>query len=252
MKPPHTSNRRPSIALTPDLTNITAENPYPKAELKCAYSEAVLQAGGMPLIVPVTTDKTHIDAILERMAGVIITGGAFDIPPDMYGETARAGMGPTKPLRSQFELALIRGALHRKLPILGICGGMQLINVAWGGTLVQDIATELPNARSHQQTHDRTQPQHPVEVRESTMLADAVGRGQLMVNSTHHQAIAKVGTGLTVSATASDGVIEAIETKADGQFVMGVQWHPEMLIETLPVQLSIYKMLVTRARDRRH
>ncbi len=255
MKPPHSHHspaRRPSIALSPDLSTPTSESPHVKAELKLAYCNAVFQAGGLPVILPPTADKAHLDAYLERMAGVIITGGAFDVPPEMYGETARAGMGPTKPERTQFETALIKGALQRKLPILGICGGFQLINVIFGGTLVQDIATELPQARSHQQTHDRSQPQHPVEVRESTMLADAVGRGQLMVNSTHHQALAKIGTNLTVSAVASDGVVEAIESRADGQFVMGVQWHPELLTETLPAHLNIYKMLVSKARDRRH
>jgi putative glutamine amidotransferase len=127
---------------------------------------------------------------------------------------------------------------------------MQLINVAFGGTLIQDLARELPAARSHQQDTDRAQPQHPVEVKAGTALADAVGRGQLMVNSTHHQAVARVGTGLVVSASAPDGVVEAVETP-DG-VVVGVQWHPELMIDSVPPHLGIYRGLVSRARERRH
>jgi putative glutamine amidotransferase len=250
---PHGHPRRPSIGITPDVSTPSPDVPLSRYELKVAYTDAVLRSGGLPFILPFSNDRSVIDLYLDRISGLVVTGGAFDVPPELYGEVPREGLGPLKPERTQFELAVLRGALQRRLPVLGVCGGMQLLNVAYGGTLIQDIVREVPDARSHEQRHDRTQPQHPVEVREQTQLAEAVGgRGQLMVNSTHHQAVKTVGEGLIVSATAPDGMIEAVEVPAADQFVVGVQWHPELLVDTVPPHLGLYRALVTRARDRRH
>jgi putative glutamine amidotransferase len=215
-----------------------------------AYGEAVLRAGGLPFVIPYSDDRSVWESYLERVSGLLITGGAFDISPELYHEVPHDGLGPLKPERTTFELGLLRLALARKMPVLGVCGGMQLINVAHGGTLFQDLAKELPAARPHQQKHDRAQPQHPVEVKEHSQLGECVGRGQLMVNSTHHQAVKRVGEGLVTTATAPDGVVEAIESK-DG-LVLGVQWHPELMIDSVPPNLGVYKALVNKARDRRH
>ncbi len=240
-------NRKPTIGITPDTR---VDEQVTKYELKAAYAEAVLRAGGLPLVLPYSDDSTVIEAYLDRISGLVISGGGFDISPELYGATPQPGLGPLKESRTAFELKLLRAALSRSVPVLGVCGGMQLINVALGGTLHQDIALELPQAKQHQQAHDRAHPQHPVEVLDGTHLAEGVGKGQLMVNSTHHQAISAVGTGLIVSAKAADGIIEGIETK-DG-VAMGVQWHPEMMIDTVPHHLGVYRTLVNRARDRRH
>jgi putative glutamine amidotransferase len=241
--------RRPNIAITPDLALPTADTPTPRYEIKTTYADAVLRAGGLPFILPYADDAQIIDSYLDRVSGLVVSGGAFDVPPELYGETAREGMGPTKPARTAFELAVLKAALQRKMPVLGICGGMQLLNVAFGGSLVQDLKLELPTAANHQQHHDRSQPLHPVEVRDGSVLADCVGKGQLMVNSTHHQAVKTIGQGLQPCAVAPDGVIEGIETK-DG-FVVGVQWHPEQMIDTVPPHLGVYRSLVNRARERR-
>ncbi len=249
----HGHPRRPSIAVTPDVTVPTPEAPFPKYDLKTAYTDAVARAGGLPFILPYSDDPTLIDQYLDRVAGLVITGGAFDIPPSAYGEAEKEKLGELKPGRTHFELAVLRGALQRKLPVLGVCGGMQLLNVAFGGTLIQDIATELPNAKQHEQKHDRTQPQHPIDVKVDTLLAECVGgKGQLMVNSTHHQAVKAVGQGLIVCGTAVDGVVEAIEATAKDHFVLGVQWHPELMVDTVPPNIGIYRTFVARARDRRH
>ncbi len=242
--------RRPSIGITPDVTLTTPDSPQPKYELKTAYAEAVLRAGGLPFVLPYSDDRLVVEAYLDRVSGVLVSGGGFDVPPDFYGEQPREGLGPLKPERSHFELMLVKGALARNLPVLGICGGMQLLNVALGGTLFQDLARELPEAKPHQQSHDRTHPHHPIEVKEGSLLAECVGKGQLMVNSTHHQAVKSTGEKLTVTATAPDGVIEAVEARAYA-FAVGVQWHPELLIENVPPNLGLYRGFVTRARETR-
>lgn len=249
----HAHPRRPSIAITPDASLATPESPFVKYDLKAAYADAVFRAGGLPFILPYTDDRALIEQYLDRVSGLLITGGAFDIPPEAYGEQSKPGLGVLKHGRTNFELSVLRLALQRKLPVLGVCGGMQLLNVAFGGTLIQDILTEVSTAKPHEQKHDRTQPHHPIEVKEATLLADCLGgKGQLMVNSTHHQAVKDVGPGLIASAISPDGIVEAIESTSKDQFALGVQWHPELMVDSVPPNLGIYKIFVHRARDRRH
>ncbi len=250
MKLHHGHVRRPNIGVTPDLGQTSSSPPLPQYELKAAYADAVVRAGGLPLVLPHAEDRAVIDAYLDRISGLLVTGGAFDIPPEAYGETPREGLGPLKEGRTRFETTLLQAALSRNMPVLGICGGMQLLNVVLGGTLVQDIRRELPNARDHEQKHDRTQPAHPVEVKEGTLLGEYVGKGQLMVNSTHHQAVKRVGEKALISAVSPDGVVEAIEAQSYA-FAIGVQWHPELLIESVPSHLGLYRAFVAKAREMR-
>ena len=240
--------RRPVIGITPDVSASETDPSSELYQLKASYSQAVFRAGGLPFVLPFTDDPSCIESYLDRIAGLLVTGGAFDIPPEMYGQAAQEGMGITKPARTLFELSLTRTALERNLPVLGICGGMQLLNVILGGTLIQDIAREIPGAHQHEQKHDRHQPQHPVEIKEGTLLAELFGKGQVMVNSTHHQAPKTVGEKVVVSAVAPDGVTEAIEAQAY-PFAIGVQWHPELLVGSIPIHLALYKALVYKARD---
>jgi putative glutamine amidotransferase len=242
--------RRPSIGITPDISTPTADAPILRYELKTPYADAVLRAGGLPLVLPYTEDPAVMEAYLERISGLVVTGGAFDIPPETYGDAAREGLGSLKPGRTAFETELLKGALQRNLPVLGICGGMQLLHVLLGGTLFQDIRREIPDAREHEQKHDRTQPQHPVEVKDGTILAELIGKGQVMVNSTHHQAARRASENVLVSAVSPDGVIEAIESRTH-PFAVGVQWHPELLIHTVPAHLGIYRGFVAKARELR-
>ena len=241
---------RPTIGITPDFAENDTQAGPPKYELKVAYADAVLRAGGLPWVLPYVDEPPIIEEYLDRVSGVLVTGGAFDIPPEAYGDTARDGLGALKEGRTRFETALMKGALDRGLPVLGICGGMQLLNVVLGGTLVQDIAREWPGAGPHEQQHDRSQPQHPVDVKKNTLLSRLLGDGQLMVNSTHHQAVKATGAGVRISAAALDGVVEAIESP-EHPFAVGVQWHPELLIQTIPVHLGVYQGFVEKARERR-
>lgn len=242
--------RRPNIGITPDWHEARPDAPFARYELKVPYADAVLRVGGLPFMLPYTEDPTCVEAFLDRISGLLVTGGEFDIPPEAYGETPAEGLGPVKPVRTSFETMLLRAALKRNMPVLGVCGGMQLLNVVLGGSLYQDLGRELPGVREHQQKHAHTQPQHPVEVRHGSLLADAVGHGQLMVNSTHHQAVKRLGEHVVSSAVSPDGVVEAIESTAHA-FVLGVQWHPELMMQAIPTHVGIFKAFVQKAREHR-
>jgi putative glutamine amidotransferase len=166
---------------------------------------------------------------LELLDGLIVTGGAFDLDPSLYGASERHATVRTKDRRTAFELAITRAALQRDRPLLGICGGQQLLNVALGGDLVQHIPDAVPGCLAHEQPNPRTEPGHSVDVLAGSRLHVIGGALRLEVNSAHHQAAGQVGRGVVVSGRAPDGVIEAIEVP-ERRFCIGVQWHPEYRI----------------------
>jgi len=216
--------------------------------LKREYAEAVRAAGGLPLLLP-HAESQALAALVGMLDGLVITGGAFDVPPELYGEARRPGCGPAKPARTEAELAVLRAALAAGLPVLGVCGGMQLLAVAQGATLWQDLPGEAGKA-GHEQPPPQDLPSHEVEVAEGTLLARLVGPGTLRVNSTHHQAVREPGRELLVVARSPDGVIEAVELPG-GRFALGVQWHPEAALRHEPRHAGIYQGLVAAARERR-
>ncbi len=234
-------NGRPPIAITPDFRQAAP----PSYLLKEAYVEAVSEAGGEPWILPFAESAAAIQSALGAVAGIVVTGGAFDIAPERYGQRPRAKLGPTDQRRTEFEWNLLRSALRRRIPVLGICGGMQLLNVVLGGTLYQDIAQEIPGSIEHEQKGPSAKPSHSVLILKGTTLASWVRKGQLDVNSTHHQALDRLGRGLLASAWASDGVIEAIE-KRDGS-AFGIQWHPEAIRDSVPKNRKIYEGFIATA-----
>jgi putative glutamine amidotransferase len=163
---------------------------------------------------------------LERIDALVVTGGNFDIDPALFGATVKHPTVKTKDRRTEFELAATKAALARNLPVLGICGGQQLLNVILGGTLFQHIPDEVPGALEHEQKTPRDTPGHEVAVTPGTLLHRITGAAKLAVNSAHHQAAKTVGPGVVVDAASSDGVIEGIEDPRY-RFCLGVQWHPE-------------------------
>ena len=234
----------PRIITTLDEgTSLRRGVPFPTVEAKAAYARAIEDAGGLPLLVAPTAARAAIDAMLDLMDGLVVTGGAFDIPPSLYGVEATAGtrVDPPKPVRTQMEWALVEGALARGRPVLGICGGMQLLAVVLGGTLVLDIGTSVAGALEHEQPHSPALPAHPVELDPGSALARRLGRTRIEVNTTHHQAVATLGPSLLVTGRAADGVIEAIVHR-DRPDVVGVQWHPELLADD--VSRALYGALV--------
>ncbi len=233
---------RPCIGMTLDF-----DEPTRRYQLQSAYADAVLAAGGLPVPIPYG-DSSVAGAYLALCQGLVITGGAFDIPPERYGEARSPSCGPANVGRTDFEWALCEAALVGGIPLLGVCGGMQLMNVVRGGTLVQDLPADT--GHSHEQPEPKDRPSHGVEIVAGTLLASLVGGEPLQVNSTHHQAVKQPGAGVLVSARANDGVVEAIELP-DAPFALGVQWHPEAVEPHHPRHLALYRGLVTAARDRR-
>jgi putative glutamine amidotransferase len=217
----------------------------PRYELKQAYADAVLATGGLPIVLPYSEDDSAPAEAVSICDGLVITGGAFDIPPELYGAKPGDRLGLMKRGRTQYEQRVLHAALAADLPVLGICGGMQLLAVELGGALYQDIGDEVPGAFDHEQKLDPREPGHPVTVLEGTELARILGPGELAVNSTHHQAVRDPGRA-RVSARSPDQIVEAIELPQG--FAIGVQWHPELL--AAPQHLLLYRALVDRARER--
>jgi putative glutamine amidotransferase len=190
------------------------------------YVDGIARTGGTPLILPLMSisDAPFRD-IVESLDGIILTGGD-DPAPHLYGEEPLQGLGQIEYERDLAELEVIRLARELKKPILGICRGMQIMNVAFGGTLIQDIPSQVPGAFQHAQKGSRQYGAHKVQLQPG-MIAEALGRTEILVNTSHHQAVKDVAPGFKVTGTAADGVIEAIES-LDGLYV-GVQWHPERM-----------------------
>jgi putative glutamine amidotransferase len=218
---------QPVIALTLDYEQPGGYSKLPWYALRENYCAAVVRAGGLPILLPHEPDR--VAAYLERIDGLVVTGGAFDIDPALFGAATRHAAVTTKDRRTQFELAITRAALAADKPVLGICGGQQLLNVALGGTLIQHIPDEVSGALAHEQPNPRTEPGHRVAITPGTLLHRITGAAELAVNSAHHQAVKDVAPGMIVDAVAPDGVIEGIEDPRY-RFCLGVQWHPEYAI----------------------
>lgn len=238
------------IGLTPDFQE-AQENDQAQYFLHERCVTAVEEAGGIPVIVPYVTDQTAVASLLHGFDGLMLTGGAFDIDPFYYDEEWTVKPGTVKAGRTQFEMEITQQAMERDLPILGICGGEQMINVALKGSLYQDIVSQIESALDHEQKHNKSEPHHSVRVQAETLLHRIVGKENLEVNSTHHQSVREPGQGVIVNAVAEDGVIEGIESRAH-RFVLGVQWHPEYLFETDPACRKIFEALVREAGRSHH
>jgi putative glutamine amidotransferase len=218
--------KAPLIGITLDYETAQTYAAYPWYALRENYITAVEQAGGIPFLLPYVSSQ--ISKYLEVIDGLLIPGGDSDINPCFYGVNERHKRVVTKDNRAQFELKLTEAALKKDLPILGICGGQQVLNVVLGGTLIQHIPDYSSDCLIHEQTQPKHQPTHEIDVVEGTLLHRILKEKTIRVNSTHHQAVEKLGRNVQVNAQASDNIIEAIEVSGQ-RFCLGVQWHPEYL-----------------------
>jgi putative glutamine amidotransferase len=203
-----------------------SEPPMRELALGLAYPRSLERTGAIPVVLP-PMDLDRVDALLDRLGGLMISGGP-DVHPSAYGEDPHELLGPTEPDLDAFELELLRRADERGMPILGICRGEQLLNIARGGTLIQDVPEAVGDQIGHRQEQPGRIPTHAVVLESGTRLEGVMGRQQRDVNSFHHQAVRNLGRGLRAVAWAPDGVIEGIEAP-DRDFVVGVQWHAESL-----------------------
>nr|MBC7244687.1 gamma-glutamyl-gamma-aminobutyrate hydrolase family protein [Chloroflexota bacterium] len=195
-----------------------------------SYCRALEAVGGAPVLIPLLDDEEALLDIYQRLDGLLLAGGG-DIAPRHFGQERLARLGNIDPPRDRVELLLVRWAVEDDLPLLAICRGIQVLNVALGGTLYQDIPSQIPHALRHNfhPEHPRNHLGHEIVVKEGTRLAGILGVNQVHVNSFHHQSVRDVAPRLIVAAVAPDGVIEAMEAP-DKRFVLGVQWHPEDLV----------------------
>jgi putative glutamine amidotransferase len=233
----------PRIGITLDSENPGGYSAYPWYALRQNYTAAIAQAGGLPLALP--HHAALAEPMLDTIDALVVTGGAFDIAPALYGDAETHGSVVLKEGRTAAELALLRGALARNMPVLGICGGQQLLAAVLGGTLIQHIPEALPGALPHEQPNPRHEPGHRVAIHAGTLLHQIVAADEMQVNSSHHQAVRDAGPHAVVNALAPDGVIEGIED-ARYRFCLGVQWHPEFLID--PGDHRIFAALIEAAR----
>jgi putative glutamine amidotransferase len=212
--------------------------------LGLSYMRAVEMAGGLPVALPPLSTE-NVDALLDHIGGLLLTGGP-DLDPSTYGAPPHPELGPTDPVVDVFEIALCRHALRRRVPILGICRGAQLLNVARQGTLHQHLPELADGTVEHRQSLPGTRTSHEVRVAPDSSLAQTTGGGPVKVNSFHHQAIDRLGFDMRAVAWSQDGLIEALEEQ-DGRFVLGVQWHAETLVSDAE-QLSLFERLVEATR----
>jgi len=221
---------KPVIGVTLDSEDAGGYADFPWYALRQNYMDSLAALGAIPLALPHHGELA--DDYLAVCDAIVVTGGAFDVPPSLFNESQSSDQIRLKPARTEFETAIVQGAMRRNMPLLGICGGQQLLAVLTGGTLHQHIPDALPDALEHSTTVDtenaggKKRARHPVEIVEGTLLSRCVDALHYEVNSSHHQAVKTVGEGCRVNAVAPDGVIEGIE--CDGyDFCLGVQWHPE-------------------------
>lgn len=214
------------------------------------YARGVEQAGGTPVLVPPTLQPESMPRTLLHLSGLLFAGGE-DVAPAWYGRPAEVGLGTRIPERDAFEFLLLAEAIRQGLPVLAVCRGMQLVNIHFGGTLVQDLPSERGAIdHSSRSAGSKWASSHRVQPEAGSVLASlyASVNGPLWVNSFHHQAVERVGEGLSVTARAEDGLVEALESHEGS--VLAVQWHPEMMFEHAPAQMAPFRWLVERAEMR--
>ncbi|MGD8367562.1 MAG: gamma-glutamyl-gamma-aminobutyrate hydrolase family protein [Desulfobacterales bacterium] len=213
----------------------------------CNYSRAVAACGGAPVLIPTDSDQRSLHRILRAADGLLLSGGP-DVHPGFYGEEPIPGLGEIDEPLDRMEIAAVRAALAENLPVLAVCRGIQVLNIALGGTVYQDIGSQVPEAIGHRQQAAKSVPTHSVRIERPSLLFDILRRRNIRVNGRHHQAVKDVAEGLQVAGRAPDGLVEAVFSPRH-PFVLGVQWHPEGLFETDPLSRKLFSAFVKAAKS---
>lgn len=236
--------QRPRIGITMRL-ELETDRFY----LSRYYSEAVEAAGGAPVHIALIPQREYLETLLEELDGILLPGSDSDVDPTRYGREPQEQLGSVHPLKDETDLLVLEEVERRGLPLLAICFGMQVLNVSRGGTLIQDIRTELPQAIKHQQGAPRDRRSHRVRLLEGSLVAELAGTAEEMVNSHHHQAVETVGRELVATAWAADGLVEALEDPRGDRFALAVQWHPEIAWERDGFSQAIFQRFIREAKD---
>lgn len=236
---------KPLIGVIPSRICNEATDSY---QVRAVNLAAITQNGGTPLILPYTEDPAMAESYLSLVSGLYFTGGC-DIQPELFDETPIPTLGELCPSRDAFEILLYQKAAGMDMPMLGICRGVQIMNVAAGGSLYQDLGAQKPNAMVHSPRGvGRALPSHTIQVDPGSRLYTLMDAETLAVNSFHHEAVKEPAPGYRVTAWAPDGVIEGIES-TELTFSLGVQWHPEDMLQSAPVFAELYKALIAAAAE---
>ena len=241
---------KPIIGVTPDFNAGNRKDmggKEPTYFLRARYMKAIEDAGGIPVVLPLLSNKDAWRQVVAHVHGLLITGSGSDLAPELYGERQRHKFARMSRERATMELGIAKAAYRADVPMLGICGGMQSINVALGGTLYQDIAAQLDTPIDHLPAYSATKITHAIQIAPGSLLRRIAGKARMDVNSSHHQSVKKVAPNLVQTAVSLDDVIEAIEAPARA-FILGVQWHPEFLYDRDPIQRRLFSALVRAAR----
>jgi len=243
---------KPLIGVTPDF-NAGDRKEWGGSEptyfLRARYVRAVEELGGIPIVLPLLSDPNARRRLLAGIDGLLLTGSGPDLSPTLYGERQRYKFGVISTRRSSFELDMVRLAEAADLPVLGICGGMQAMNVALGGNLFQDIPAQVAGPLPHRQSASATKLSHMVKVAPDSLLRRIVRTATLRVNSSHHQSVKDVAPSLVASAVASDGIVEAVESTGH-RFFLGIQWHPEFLFDRHRLHRRLFEAFLKAAQRR--
>jgi len=236
--------RRPRIGIA-----MRIDHPTERFYLARHYSEAVEAAGGAPVHISLIPSAEYVEAVVEGLDGILLPGSDSDVDPLRYGQQPHLALGAVHELKDETDLLIIAAAERRQIPLFAICFGMQVLNVSRGGTLIQDIRSQVPGAIKHEQGAPRNRPSHSVKISPGSKLNQIIETEDLLVNSHHHQAIDTLGADLVSTAWSADGVIEAFEDPRPDRFVLAVQWHPEMGWQNDLVSQRLFNSFVAQARS---
>ncbi len=215
------------------------------------YTDAVLASGGMPIVIPLVEPPEALRSLAENLDGIVLTGSKSDVDPACYAAPREAACGPAQPLRDKTDFLLLQVAREQRIPVLAICFGVQSLNVFAGGSLIQDIATHVATRIRHSNPRSGGKPVHTVDISAGSVLEELAGGAAAGVNSTHHQALDRIGSSLEVIAKAPDGIVEAVTGKESSHWILGVQWHPEKSFAYDGFSRRIFERFISECRIRR-